>query len=534
METLINQYENYPKETLLQVVSDLLIEKENIASEFEIKSSQLETEKSNLETEKSQLESKVNYLNFQLEQLRRMIFGSKSERFIAANNPEQLQLPFEVDAQEVVQEVAPILEQISYEREKKAKKDHPGRLALPSHLPVTEIILEPTEDVSQMQFIGNEITDELDYVPGKLKINRYIRPKYITPENQDLKQEVKIASLDFRPIDKCIAGTNLLAQILIDKYIDHLPVYRQLQRFTREGVVISTSTIESWQRLLAKLLRPLYEIHKQYALKNGYLQVDESTIKVQDRDKKGATHQGYMWVYRAPIPEIVYFEYQKGRSKEFPQAVLKNFEGYLQTDAYSGYDHIGQQQNVVALCCWAHARRNFEKALDYNKEKATVVLLKIQQLYAIEREAKEESLEAEQRHALRLEKALPILNELGKYIYAQSKLETPQSPLGKAYTYCTNRWNAFLNYLKDGSLEIDNNNIENAIRPLALGRKNYLFAGSHAAAENIAMYYSFFGTCKKHNVNPRKWLVYVLNNINQTKISELHTLLPNLIDQTLL
>ena len=206
METLINQYENYPKETLLQVVSDLLIEKENIASKA-----------AELETEKSQLESKVNYLNFQLEQLRRMIFGSKSERFIAANNPEQLQLPFEVDAQEVVQEVAPILEQISYEREKKTKKDHPGRLALPAHLPVTEIILEPTEDVSQMQFIGNEITDELDYVPGKLKINRYIRPKYITPENQDLKQEVKIASLDFRPIDKCIAGTNLLAQILIDR-----------------------------------------------------------------------------------------------------------------------------------------------------------------------------------------------------------------------------------------------------------------------------------------------------------------------------
>jgi transposase len=451
METLLKQYENHPKETLLLVVSDLIVENENLLS----KASEFEIEKSELESKKSELESQVNYLKFQLEQLKRMIFGSKSERFIAANNPEQLQLPFEVDAQEVAQAAEVAIEQIVYNREKKTKKSHPGRMALPTHLPVNEIVLEPKEDVSQMKFIGNEITDELDYVPGKLEINRYIRPKYITPENKDLKQEVKIASLDFRPIDKCIAGANLLAQIVIDKHIDHLPVYRQLQRFAREEVVISTSTIESWQRLLAELLLPLYQRQKQYALKNGYLQVDESTIKVQDRSKKGTTHQGYMWVYRAPIPEIVYFEYQKGRGKEFPQANLNEFTGYLQTDAYAGYDQIGLRQNVVALGCWAHARRNFEKALNYNKEKATVVLLKIQQLYAIEREAKEETLDFVQRHALRLEKALPILNELGQYIYAQSKLETPQSPLGKAYSYCTNRWDAFLNYLKDGILEID-------------------------------------------------------------------------------
>jgi len=530
METLLKQYQNNAPKELLLAVSHLIIEKENLVS----KTSELEIEKSELEIEKSQLTSKVSYLEFQIEQLKRMIFGSKSERFIAANNPEQLQLPFEVDAKEVAQEVEEVMEQISYERPKKAKKPHPGRLALPSHLPVNEIIVEPTEDVSQMKFIGNEITDELDYVPAKLEINRYIRPKYITPENQEIKQEVKIASLDFRPIDKCIAGAYLLALIIIDKYLDHLPIYRQLQRFAREGVIISTSTIESWQRLLAQLLRPLYEMHKQYAIKNGYLQVDESTIKVQDKNKKGTTHQGYMWVYRAPIPEIVYFEYQKGRAKEFPEAVLENFEGYLQTDAYAGYNQIGQKQNVVPLSCWAHARRKFEQALNYNKAKATVVLLKIQELYAIERQAKEESLTPEKRHALRLEKALPLLNELGKYIYEQAKLETPQSPLGKAYAYCTNRWDTFLNYLKDGTLEIDNNNIENAIRPLALGRKNYLFAGSHDAAENIAMYYSFFGTCKKHNINPMKWLVYVLKNINKTKMSELHNLLPHLIDKNLL
>jgi transposase len=558
MESQSNQYQKLSKNELLIVASDLAVEKVNLeskASQLESKASQLESKASRLESKASQLESKasqleskasqleskalkleseVSNLKFQLDQLKRMIFGSKSERFIAANNPEQFQIPFDIDVQQVIQDVELVMEQITYERPKNKAKAHPGRLALPSHLPVNEIILEPSEDVSLMKFIGNEITDELEYVPGKLEINRFIRPKYISQEDENQKQEVKIASLDFRPIDKCIAGPNLLAQITIDKYIDHLPIYRQLQRFSREEVIIPSSTIESWQRLLAQLLHPLYEVHKQYAIRNGYLQADESPIKVQDRDKKGSTHQGYMWVYRAPIPEIVYFEYQKGRGMEFPQAVLKNFTGYLQTDGYAGYDRIGHRLNVVPVACWAHARRKFEKALEYNKEKASLVMLKIQHLYEIERIAKDKALNQEERHALRLKQSLPILNELGKYIYAHSKLELPKSPLGKAFDYCSNRWDALQNYLKDGDLEIDNNNIENAIRPLALGRKNYLFAGSHDAAKNIAMYYSFFGTCKKNNINPQKWLVYVLKNINNTKKLEIYKLLPHLIDKDLL
>lgn len=523
MELLLNQYENLSKNELLSVASGLTIEKEK-----------LESKASKLEATASKLESEVSALKFQLDQLKRMIFGSKSERFIAAENPEQFKIPFDVDVQEVAQAVELEMEQITYERPKNKAKAHPGRLALPSHLPVNEIILEPNQDVSSMKFIGNEITDELEYFPGKLEINRYIRPKYVTAEDQNLKQKIKMASLDFRPINKCIAGPNLLAQIIIDKYIDHLPIYRQLQRFSREEVDIPSSTIESWQRLLAQLLHPLYEVHKQHAIRNGYLQADESPIRVQDRDKKGATHQGYMWVYRAPIPEIVYFEYQKGRGMEFPQAVLKNFTGYLQTDGYAGYDQIGHRPEVTPVACWAHARRKFEKALDYNQEKAGFVMLKIQELYQLERIAKEYNISPQTRHALRLEMSLPILNELGKYIHAHSKLELPKSPLGTAFAYCTNRWDALLNYLKDGNLEIDNNNIENAIRPLALGRKNYLFAGSHDAAKNIAMYYSFFGTCKKHNVNPQKWLVYVLKNINNIKNIDLHKLLPHLIDKDLL
>ncbi len=174
-------------------------------------------------------------------------------------------------------------------------------------------------------------------------------------------------------------------------------------------------------------IEPLYQIHKQYAIKNGYLQGDESPIKVQDKDIKGSTHQGYMWFYRAPIPDIVYFEYQKGRGMEFPNEVLKNFTGYLQTDAYSGYDAIGSQQHVKFLFCWAHARRKFEKALDYDFEKANYMMVQIQKLYQIEREARQDiNFSTENRHAIRLEKSLPILNNLGKYIYALGQIFLPK------------------------------------------------------------------------------------------------------------
>ena len=516
MEFKADLYQNYTQEQLIDLLKNQVVSATNLTSE-------------NLN-----LESKINKLQFELAQLRRMIFGSKSERFIASQNQEQLTIPFDIDQDQLAEVIALETQQITYEREKTNNQKHLGRLDLPSHLPVNEIILQPLEDVSQMKFIGNEITDELEYIPGKLVINRYIRGKYITKEDQNQKQEVKIASLDFRPINKCIAGNNLLTQIVVDKYIDHLPIYRQLQRFSREGVTIASSTIESWQSLLAQLLRPLYQVHKHYTINNGYLQVDESPIKVQDKDKIGATHNGFMWVYRAPIPNLVYFEYQKGRAMEFPQNALKEFSGYLQTDGYAGYNQIGQRVNVTPLGCWAHARRKFEKALDYNHQQASFVILKIQELYKIEAIAKQEKLSVEEKHHFRLEKSLPILNELGKYIHAQSKMELPKSPLAKAYQYCIDRWDALQNYLKDAHLEIDNNNIENAIRPLALGRKNYLFAGSHEAAKNIAMYYSFFGTCKKHDINPQKWMSYVLKNINDTKINKLHLLLPHLINKDLL
>ncbi len=313
-----------------------------------------------------------------------------------------------------------------------------------------------------------------------------------------------------------------------------MPIYRQLQRFAQNDIRISSSTADSWMSLLARHIRPLYLVHKLYVLGTNYLQVDESPIRVQDKDKPGATHQGYMWVYRAPMQNAVFFDYNPGRGQDAARKQLKDFKGYLQTDGYAVYEQFGIKPDVTHLSCWAHARRYFEKALDNDRLRASVVLTMIQELYAIERQAKTRELPPEERHNLRLELSLPILNRISKYIVENRKAVLPKSPIGKAMEYSIARWDNLMNYLKDGNLEVDNNNIENAIRPLALGRKNYLFAGSHNAAENIAMWYSFFATCKTHQINVEKWLVYVINHINDTKPSLLKNLLPQFIDKNLI
>jgi transposase len=471
---------------------------------------------------------------FQIEQLRRMIFGSKRERFESAIDSHQLVLEFEPQSLEIAEAVKLEREQIrvSYLRQK-PKKEHPGRMALPSHLPVVEILIEPSEDTTDMIHIGREITEELDYTPAKLHINRIIRNKYITKEDERGNQKQVIAQLD-RPIPKCIASAALLTMIFVNKYIYHLPLYRTLAQIRQMGVPLPSSTLESWVKLGAELLRPLYAVHRLYVFRDIYQMIDESPIKVQDRDNPGACHQGYMWVRYAPLSKSALFEYYKSRSTKGPIDDLSSFTGYIQTDGYSGYTYLASLQGITHLSCWAHARRYFDKALENDRERASHVMKLIQVLYAIEALARESEMSHQQRHALRLDKSLPIINEIGQYIQQERNKVTPKSPIGKAFEYCTNRWISLQKYLTSGMLEIDSNLVENSIRPLALGRKNYLFAGSHDAAKDIAMFYSFFATCTKNNIDPQKWLTYVIQNINDTKTSKVKDLLPQFIDKNLL
>jgi len=405
-------------------------------------------------------DEKIDYLESQLAMYKRMQFGQKRERF--EGDPAQTMLPFKAESAEVEQQQEEVKQKIEYIRK---RPNHKGRAKLPAHLPVEEIEIHPEGDLSQMICIGREITEELECEPARFYIKRYIRYKYAAKD----KSTVAIAELPEHVIDKGIPGAGLLAMILTAKYMDHLPLYRQKQIFARENIQIASSTIEGWTKQALEKLEPLYEQLIFDTKAQGYLQVDETPIKVLDSDKKGAAHQGYYWVYHAPLEGTVLFDYSPTRGGIAAVPMLGNFKGYLQTDGYTVYEKYGKKKEVTHLACWAHARREFEKALDNDKQRAEIALLMIQKLYASERKAKQENLNAEQIKELRLVESLPVINALGKWIFQEIKNTLPKSQIGKAMAYAYARWDALSAYLYDGNLLIDNNLVENAIRPVALG-----------------------------------------------------------------
>src|SRR5690606_38927334 len=301
-------------------------------------------------------------------------------------------------------------QKIEYTRK---RPNHKGRAKLPSHLPGQEIEIYPEGDLTDMVCIGKEITEELECEPAKFYIKRYIRYKY-TPKNGD---GVRSGELPERVIERGIPGAGLLAMILTAKYQDHLPLYRQKQIFSRENIQIASSTIEGWTKEALIKLEPLYEQLVFDTKTKGYLQVDETTIKVLDSDKKGAAHQGYYWIYHAPLDGTVLFDYNPSRAGHVPKSMLDNFKGYLQTDGYKVYEKFGQKKDVTHLACCAHARREFERALDNDRARAEKVQLMIHELYNIEREAKEELLYDEKIIERRLEKSLKIINKIGICIF---------------------------------------------------------------------------------------------------------------------
>ena len=466
-------------------------------------------------------EQRIETLEGILAKFQKMLFGQKRERF---ESSDQLSLPFETTDEQQQAMEQELTEKVEYVR-RKSGSTHPGRTKLPEHLPVEEIELYPDGNLEEMTCIGKEITEELDYKPAQFIIRRYIRYKYAS-KSKEGKSPIAIAPLPCRLIDKSMAGTGLLASILTDKYVDHLPLYRQLQRFKREKIPIAASTLDGWVSQSLNRLEILYDWLLKDTRSKGYLQVDETTIRVLDNTKKKETHQGYYWVYHNPLDGCVLFDYQKGRGKEAPKKLLEGFNGYLQSDGYPTYKKYGKQQGVTHLCCWAHARREFFDAQQNDKSNAELALTFIKKLYKVEDHCREKNLSSEDRKAYRLDKALPILDAFSIWLKENYPKMLPSSSIGMAMAYTMKRWEELTNYLKDGMLEIDNNACENKIRPTALGRKNYLFAGSHDAAQRAAMIYSFFAMCKIEDVNPQQWLKYVFDHIMDTNIQKIHELLP--------
>jgi len=472
-------------------------------------------------------ELQVRYVSLeqQLKQLQKMIFGSRHERFVSTDEtPSQLSL--DIAAESVAACSVSDARKISYVKTSVAVESkplvHPGRMKLPEQLRREEIIIEPAADTTGCKKIGEDITEILEYAPGELFVKKYIRAKYALPQNTG----VLVGELPARPLEKAMAGEGLLAQIIIDKYVDHLPLHRQMQRFERSGVKLAYSTITDWVSNTCQLIAPLFEALKSEVLRAGYLHADETPIKVMSKEKKGETHRGFYWVYQDSKLKLVFFDYQEGRGREGPVEILSNFSGYLQSDGFTVYERFDKRTDVTLMHCMAHARRKFVDALNNDEGRATYALQEIQKLYAIERTCKEQELNAEQIKEIRQQQSLPILTALGEWMKLQYAEVLHKSGIGEALAYSIKRWDRLMIYTQDGNLKIDNNPVENSIRPVALGRKNYLFAGSHEAAKRSGMLYSLLGTCKMHGIEPTTWLKEVLRIIPTHPINKIKDLLP--------
>ena len=458
------------------------------------------------------------FLKFEIANFKKIVFGQKRERFIPENNNQLTFLGMPVSSETLSER-----EKITYTRTRpNRKKKHPVRQVLPAGLPRNEIIIEPEQDTSGMKKIGEEITEELEYKPAKVYVNRYIRPKYALPAEKG----VIIGMLPARPIEKGIAGPGLLAHIAISKYVDHLPLYRQAQQFSRLGIKLPGSTIDGWVKKTAELIEPVDGLLRRRVLQSGYLMVDETPIKVQDPGIKGKNHQGYYWVYYDPLGRRIFFDYQKGRGRAGPNQILKDFKGYLQTDGYAGYNELAKREDITPVGCMAHARRYFKDAQDSDPERAKWMLHHIQLLYKIERYAREELGTHPKRLKERQNNSSIVMGIIKDWLDTESQNVLPKSPIGKAITYMLRQWSRLEIFMTNGQLEIDNNQVENAIRPIALGRKNYLFAGSHNGAKRAAALYTIMANAKLQGVDPFFYLRDILSRIQDHPYKKLDQLLP--------
>jgi transposase len=487
---------------------------------------------------------KIKQLTDQLAWYRRKFWKSSTEKYIP-EDPHQRKIDFDgldvlPEEQEVIEKAAK--EIISYERKKPEKKSKPIRLPLPDHLRRETEVIEPEGIDDNWERIGQEVTEILEHKPGELYVRQIIRPKYVLKkelqedheqsegEETEEKKNVKIASLPLLPLPRSNAGASLLAELLMGKYMHHLPFHRQIDIFKQVGVSLPASTVNGWFSSSSDLLRALFYRLRELVLSTDYIQVDESTIPVIDNKKRRAV-KAYLWVVRSVMDNLVFFHYDKGsRAQKVVIELLHNYKGAVQTDGYDVYSIYENKKGVLLLGCWAHARRKYTEALTEDKAGAEYALEQIGMLYKVESMADDQNLDYAERAEIRQRLAYPILTAFEKWVVNYFPKTIPSGRMYKALRYTYNLFQRLSRYHLDGRYKIDNNPVENALRPLALGRKNFMFCGNHDAAENAAIMYSLFGCCKARDVNPREWLTDVLTQIpeyNNNYDLDLADLLPH-------
>jgi transposase len=497
-------------------------------------------EKKNAELEaklkkQNELETKLKWFEEQFRLMQHKRFGASSEK----NLPGQLELFNEAEKESNPDLPEPVLESITYQRRRK-KRGH--REAMLENLPVEtiEYRLPAEEQVCSccggaLHEMSTEVRQELIYIPAELKVRKHVKYVYSCRgcEHEEIETPIKTASMPNPAIPGSLASPSILSHIMTQKYVDGLPLYRQEKQFTRMGINLSRQTFANWMIIGAeRWLSVLYNRMHILLLKLDILQADETTLQVLHEPDRPATSKSYLWLYRTGKegPPIILYDYQETRAGENPKNFLNGFKGYLQVDGYAGYHKV---PDVTLVGCWAHSRRGFTDALrslPANSTKpvtATEGLNFCNQLFAIERKLKE--LDPKDRYEARLKQSKPVLDAFLSWLKIQEQKVLPKSALGKAITYCLNQWDKLVAFLEDGRLEIDNNRSERSIKPVIIGRKNWLFSNTPQGARASAIIYSIVETAKANGLNPYYYLRYLfeqLPNIDLTDENALDQLLP--------
>ena len=461
--------------------------------------------------------------------LLRRYYGPRSETF----DPRQLLLFGQVIERLPLDETS-IAEESGEQlvtRRVKNRHNH-GRQQLPDGLERIEIEHDLEDKAcpacgQRRSRIGAEVSEQLEYFPASFKVLKHIRHKYACArcDGDGYNPNIVAAAKPPQPIEKGLPGPGLLAYVVVSKLGDHLPLYRLEHICARQQVHVARSTMCAWMAAAGELVKPLVELMVLRVKRSRTVHTDDTPVPIQSPGAKQC-RKGRIWCYLGDEahPYTVY-DYTPSRSRDGPAKWLQGFTGYLQADAYGGYDGIFAGGNVTEVACWAHARRKFYDAQDSDGKRTAQMLALIGELYAIEREAKDADEAA--RLALRQERSVPVLSAVKDWLDAEGQVVLPRSPMGLAIQYTQNQWTALTTYTTQGFLNIDNNASERALKRVALGRKNWLFAGHDAAAENHARFWSLIASAERHSLDPQRFLSSVLAKIGQTAASELDQFLPD-------
>lgn len=481
-----------------------------------------------LQTLVQEYDQKLSEAEAQIAELKRELFGPKADK-LTAEQEEQLQA-LNQDLQDEAQRPAPVSDQILELEDRAARRRRQrrrGRHPLPEHLETETVTIEPEERVCPccgklLERIGEEVSEEIDLIPAKLIRRRTVRPKYACRCGE---AGVKIAPLPPRLIPQSRLGLGLATHILLSRFDDHLSFYRLEQQFReRHGIIIPRQQMVQWMEQIASWLRPIYDLMWRQMLAGGYLQVDETPVRVLDPDVEGRAARGYLWFYAVPRGDVI-LDFDRSRALKVVQQRLKGFTGTIQTDAYEVYQSLERKESrIERIGCLAHSRRRFYAAPQQNLPDAVWFIRQIRLLYQIEDEVRE--LGPAERHVFRHEQAPTIWEALkSRAVELQPKF-LPKSTIGNAIRYFLAEYDALTGYLRDGRYEIDNNLVENSIRPSAVGKKRWLFIGHPDAGWRSAVIYSIIVSCRRRGINPQDYVTDVLRRLPTAKTNNIQDLIP--------